>query len=249
MTTLVVTQLLALLVPLLAAELGYRLGRRRGPEPEGSRLSAFQGAILGLLGLLVAFTMSMTEQRFVARQGIVVAEANAMGTAFLRTDLLPPGPRAEAGAALRSYAEARLSLYRASSQEEVDRVEEKTHALQAKLWSLATAEANARPTPGAALVVSCFNDLIDLDEVRLTALETHLPWTIILLLLAVAAVACATLSFGATRRGALAALVLPLLVSSALTVVFDLDRPRVGAIRVSTASLERAAAAMVEPQR
>jgi hypothetical protein len=93
-----------------------------------------------------------------------------------------------------------------------------------------------------ALFVSSNNDIIDLDEKRLSAAETYLPNTILVLLFAVGMVACASVAYAAAwsgRRGILSLVVLPLVVGAALVVVLDLDKPRAGLIRVSGRAIER----------
>jgi hypothetical protein len=236
----------AFVLPLAAAAVALWIGRRhraRASDPAGDpHIATIEAATLGLLALLVAFALSMTEDRFDARRLLVVDEANAIGTAHLRTALLPAPVDADARRLLQAYGDARLEFYAARDQAAVERAEERAGALQASLWELAASAARERPTPTTALFVAAVNDVIDLDAKRLSAAEAHLPSTILVLLFVVAAVACAAVAYASAwsgRRSLLSLVMMPLLVGAALFVVVNLDRPRLGLIRVSDRALER----------
>ena len=101
---------------LLGDELGFRLGRRKRPtvdEDARSQIITIQGAMLGLLALLLGFTFSMAMSRFEVRKQQVLEESNAIGTTYLRAQLMPEPPRKEVSNLLRRYVEVRLNFYRA----------------------------------------------------------------------------------------------------------------------------------------
>ena len=127
----------------LLLELGRRLGRRRrGRDEEGARagLGAVEGAVFALMGLLVAFTFSSAATRFDSRRQLIVEEANAIGTAWLRLDLLPASAQLELRDLFRRYLDARLAAYAKIPDMEAVR-KELVHAntLQSEIWKRATA--------------------------------------------------------------------------------------------------------------
>jgi len=229
-----------------AAELGYFLGRRfRGTsDPEArSQISMVEGSLLGLLGLLLGFTFSMAVARFDMRQNYVVDEANALGTVLLRSKLLSEPAEAAVRPKLRAYADARLDLIEgASEREKLEVALGKTSLLQAELWAIAKEENRSRPTLISAMFVTSLNELYDLTEKRVSALENEVPFSVWIVLYIVASLATGSLGFGSGlmgRRMLLPVLCLPVLVATLLTLLIDLDHPRKGLIRVSQASMIR----------
>src|SRR5262249_52959873 len=158
-------------------------------------------AMLGLLALLIAFSTSMVQERWEARRLLIVDEANAIGSAHLRGALLPPAAAEEARRLLRDYTDARQEFFDALDISAVTHAQERAHAIQTRLWNIAASEAREHPTPTAALFVSSINEIIDLDEKRLSALEAHLPRTILILLFVIAMAACGTLAYRAGLAG------------------------------------------------
>ncbi len=232
---------------LLAAEAGFRLGRRRH-EPADERtkghLGSLQGALLGLLALMLGFTFAMAMGRFDARKSLVLDEANAIGTTALRARLLPEAQRGEILPLLRSYVDARLAFYDVG----IDPVRlEETYStaarLQEQLWQVAVrlAQEDPRSVP-AGLFVSSLNETIDLSEKRRQALDNHVPEPVLVVVIGLAAVALGFVGHACgldgPRRFASTALV-SLLIALVILVILDLDRPRRGVIRVSQASMIR----------
>jgi hypothetical protein len=236
---------------LAAVETGYRIGRRLPAQGEAaqSHVGALQGAALGLLALLLAFTFSMAVSRYDTRKHLVMEEANAIGTTALRTSLLPEPQREQARAALKTYVAARLAFYEAGEDSaQVDAALASTAREQRRLWSLATdvAALDPRSVP-AGLFVQTLNDSIDLAEKRLVALESHVPGTVMALLLIVSTLSFGYLGYGSALAGArhfASTGVFALLVTLVVTIILDIDRPRGGLIRVSQASMQRLAASL-----
>ncbi len=229
-----------------AAEVGFFLGRRyrAHSDPEGrSQISMVEGSLLGLLGLLLGFTFSMAVARFDMRQDFVVDEANALGTVLLRSQLLSESTTAAVKPKLRDYAEVRLEVVEgASEREKLEIALRKTAVLQADLWAIAKEENRIRPILVSALFATALNELFDLTEKRVSALENKVPFSVWMVLYIVASLATCSLGFGSGlmgRRMLLPVLCLPLLVSTLLTLLIDLDNPRKGLIRVSQASMIR----------
>ncbi|HUR39268.1 MAG TPA: hypothetical protein VM222_07230 [Planctomycetota bacterium] len=229
-----------------AAELGFFLGRRyrANSDPEArSQISMVEGSLLGLLALLLGFTFSMAVARFDRRQDYVVDEANALGTVLLRSQMLSESAEAAVKPKLRAYADARLELIEgASEREKLEVVLRKTSVLQAELWAIAKDETRSRPILSSSMFVTALNELYDLTEKRVSALENKVPFSVWIVLYIVASLAAGSLGFGSGlmgRRMLLPVLCLPILVATLLTLLVDLDNPRKGLIRVSQASMIR----------
>jgi hypothetical protein len=233
--------LMAVITVLLSsAEIGFRCGRRWGSstaDAESSQIGSIQAAVLGMLGLLLAFTFSMAAERYDARRGLVLKEANAIGTAWLRGGLLPEPHRQPVRDLLRDYVDVRLRAY----AEQLDPVLlaeglRKSAEIQSQLWRHAEAAAVEAPNDITATFVSSLNDVIDTDAERVAAGRNRIPGGVWLILLVVSAVGCWTSAYasGAQKvRSALTGALLPLLITVVLLLVFDLMSERRGFIEVS----------------
>jgi hypothetical protein len=238
---LVAAGLLALL--LVALEGGFRAGCRavrEGDTAASGQVGAVQGAVLGLLGLLLAFSFAAAGARFLERQDLIVAEANAIGTSFLRADLLDEPERSQLRAALERYTQHRLELsarlargLQPSDLAEIGR-------LHAGIWSAAVAGVRARPAAMVS-VLPPVNEVIDLHSIRLAAGRKHLPSLVLGMLIASSALAVAVIGYGcglAGRRRAPMTVSLALLIGAGLWITIDLDHPRGGLMRLSDAPLQ-----------
>ncbi len=226
---------------LAATEIGFRLGRRahsRVNADAKSELSILQGAIMGLLALLLGFTFSMAISRYEVRKQLVLDEANAIGTTYLRAQLLPEPERREVSNLLRSYVGARLEFYAAGVDEKkLDAAKRKTEGLHDQLWSHATTLGGRDPRAvTTGLFLQSLNEVIDLHSKRINALENHVPEIIIELLFFIAIIATGLIGYGCGvggRRNFFVTLATSLLIAAVILVILDLDRPRRGLIRVS----------------
>jgi hypothetical protein len=220
-----------------AAKAGHVLGvrmRTRLGDTEAPDLGATLGGLLGLLALLLAFTFGMAGERFDWRKTLVVNEANAIGTAWLRTDLIPEPQAAQARRVLRAYTQARLDVAVASTRSEAIRRSEK---LQSELWGITREAAAAAPTPTVALFVQAVNEVIDVHGMRVqAALRNPIPPTIFATLFAVSILVLAATGYagGLTRdRSAIASILLGLVLAVVISLILDLDRPYEGLLTVS----------------
>jgi hypothetical protein len=236
--------LLALLgLFVLAAELGYRLGRQRAAPSEFVRaqVTSIQGALLGLFALLLGFTFAMALSRFDLRQQMVVREANAIGTAALRAGTLP-----ERGAMIelfRSYVDVRVktadgpNLFTPGRQE----LDAEANRLQEQLWAHATAAVAADPRSiPAGLSIEALNALIDVKAERDAALANHVPESVLILLWGFAFLTIGVLGFGSGLAGARSGgtvTIFAVLIAVVILVIIDLDRPRRGVIQVHQTSM------------
>lgn len=239
---LVVISLFALILVLM--EVGRRVGRtRRNQDPDGSHvgLGAIDGAVFGLMGLLVAFTFQGAASRFDARRQLIGQETNAIGSAYLRIDLLPAADQPVLRDDFRNYLDARLSYYRnlpldsATAKAELD----KSIALQEKIWSESVAgceKVNFSAT--TSLVLSSLSEMIDITTTRAVALEMHPPavvfWGLGVLVIASALLAGYGLGEAKTRSW-LHMLIFSAILAMAVYVILDLEFPRVGLIRIDAA--------------
>jgi len=231
---------------LLSNELGYRVGRwRRSDADTGAKTqtNAIQAAMLGLLALLLGFTFSMALQRFDARSEAVLKEANSIGTAYLRTQLLPEAQRQAARGTIADYVELRIAANKVDlTQLEVRRAQrQEVERAQDALWALALEAAATDPRPvTAGLFIQSLNELIDSYGERNAALRKHVPEIVLFLLFAVFLIAGAVLGYSGGLEGGrafLATLSMSLLIVLVIFIIIDLDRPRRGLIEVSQESM------------
>ena len=239
---------------LASSEFGYRLGLAREGTPDllRSLMSATGAAMLGLLGLLLGFALSMAIARWDTRRDVIVDESNAIGTLSLRAGLLEDPLRGRLREALGAYSDARIALGGSRSRpDELRAARRESEALHAAIWSVVE-RANQPTTTNATLasLISAANDLIDLHELRLASLENHLPPALFFLLLALGVLSVAFLawSFGAaSHRSRAPMLLLALLMGAVLLLIMDVNRPQRGMVNVGVAPLERAEESIPAP--
>jgi hypothetical protein len=223
---------------LLCYEVGFRFGRwyqERTPGEQEGPTSFLVGSILALLAFLLAVTMGMASDRFDARRGIVLDEANAIGTTYLRAGYLPEPASSQIRELLREYVPLRIVVTDATDvAADIARSED----ILDKLWTIS--EGVARTTNQGDLVsvyLESLNETIDLHETRITAgLYARVPETVLLLLIGGSALSLAMVGYSAgltKRRGLLNAVVLVFALGAVIMIVVDLDRPREGFIQVS----------------
>jgi hypothetical protein len=230
---------------LLSTELGFHLGRQAAPKTSDharSQVGTIQGALLGLLALLLGFTFAMAMSRFDQRKLMVLDEANAIGTTYLRAQLLPEPQRREISDLLRGYVKVRLDFYEAGTDDtKLGAINQATAKLQNQLWAGATAVGEKDPRAITyGLFIQSLNEVIDLHNKRLTAVENHVPEIILLLLYFVAVVATGLIGYGCGLgevRNFFVTVVAAVLIAAVIFVIIDLDRPRRGLIRVSQARM------------
>jgi len=245
------------MVLLLAAsgEIGYRLGCRGRDSGDSFRslMTGTGAAMLGLLGLLLGFSLSLAISRWDARHDVLVNEANAIGTIWLRAGLLEDPLQSDLRDALREYSDARIALGESRGDPAALRsARSDSESLQASIWSVVE-RANQPGRSNAVLssMVNAANELIDIHEVRLASIANHLPAPLFLVLLTVAAIAMGFLAwaYGAANQGGRTAiLMLGLLVGIVLLLIMDVNRPQRGRIHVGVESLERVVETMEVPK-
>ncbi|MCB1786898.1 MAG: hypothetical protein H6955_19010 [Chromatiaceae bacterium] len=222
-------------------ELGFRVNRfarSDTDEAASSSLGPMVGGLLGMLGFVLAFTFSMAASQHQARKQGVIDDANTIGTAFLRADLLHEASSATVRNLLREYVKIRVEVVEGG---DMATALARTAELQRQLWHEVVAVARATPDTNSALMVQAMNDVIDMHEKRLdAALRNRIPNSVWIALSAITLLTMATLGIQAGLSGKRRmAAVVPLTVAFAVlvTLVIDLNRPQQGLIKVSQASM------------
>ncbi len=243
------------LVVLVSVEGGFRLGRRRRRSPEHEQeapVGSIIGATLGLLAFIMAFTFGLAASRFDTRKQLVLDESNAIGTAYLRADLLPEPHRAEIRSLLRDYVDARVPKGDLTS-EKIAQAIVRSEQLQNELWSEAASLGRVNT---ASIVVGLFiqslNDVIDLHSKRVTAgLYNRIPPIVWVVLYFVTVLAMAGIGYQlglSGTRSLIAVFALVLTFSGVMMLITDLDRPQQGLIKVSQRAMIDLQKQMTEPE-
>ncbi len=234
----------ALFVGVLALqEIGRRFGRRQiagAGEAGRAGLGAIEGAVFALMGLLVAFTFSGAASRFDVRRQLIAEEANAIGTAWLRLDVLPADAQPALRDAFRRYLDARIEAYRKIADEPAAREAlARAEAQQRTIWSQALAALPRAELPQTPmLVLPALNDMIDITTTRLMATQIHPPRIVYAMLVGVALAASLFGGYAAAERprpSLLHLLGFAFIVALSLFVILDLEYPRLGLIQVEEA--------------
>ena len=233
--------LLTAAIVLVAFEVGFLLGGRRQPlagqEPEGP-LGAMVGATLGLLAFVLAFTFSMAESRFDTRKQLVVDEATAIRTTYVRSRFLPEPDAKEAQALLQEYVAIRLDV--AEHPENLNTALARSAELQQLLWAKAVAAARREPNDITGLFVESVNEVMDKHVRRIAAGRNRIPISIWASVYLMAILGLAGMGYHAGLTGAkrsLAMLSMTLAFSGILGLITDLDRPQEGLLTVSQQAL------------
>jgi hypothetical protein len=222
-----------LIAQIMAAYAGALFRRKARPlkDEDRSDFDVLRTAALTLLGLIIGFSFAMAVSRYDQRKNLEEAEANAIGTEYLRADLVPSDDAARVRELLRRYIEQRISYYRATDARRVQEIDAATGKLQAELWSSVASVAKAQPTPPVALVLGGMNDVINSQGYTQAAWWNRIPimaW----LLMAMIAVSCNLLMGYGEHRTTWFLLILPVIVSISFFLIADIDSPRAGMIRI-----------------
>lgn len=223
-------------------EWGRRIGERDGrsiPEENKGGTGPTEAVVFGLLGLFIAFTFSGAALRFEHRRDQIVEEANAIGTAWQRIDVLPAAAQAPVRDLIRRYVDSRLERYRLPPlSPDVQRAIEASVALQGEIWSTAVASAKeSREIPPSAVLLPALNAMFDIATTREAARLVHPPIPVYATIGVLALVSSLFAGYGTAgkSRSAIHRWGLAAVLSLALYVIIDLEFPRVGFIRLDAA--------------
>jgi hypothetical protein len=232
---------LSLVVLWLSARIGVSLRKRRRnlEEDEREDFGIIVTATLTLLGLIIGFSFAMAISRYDQRKNYEEAEANAIGTEYIRADLLPAADAARVRALLRTYLDQRVLFYRTRDERQLRQIDASTAQLETDLWSAVQAPAAAQPTPLVALAVSGMNDVLNSQGYTQAAWWNRIPIAAWGLMAAIGICCNLLIGYGSHRAeaGAMLFLVLPLVVSISFFLIADIDSPRGGIVRVPPQNL------------
>jgi len=232
---------LTIIVIMIASEVGYRMGRsarRRSEDEKESSVTAIVGSILGLTAFMLAFTFGIVTDRYDARKALVRDEANAIGTAYLRSDFLPESDRAEATELFREYVDCRLAAAQSRGLDRIRKAMIESNRIQRQLWDMAV--VNARKdihSTVAALYIDSLNQVIDIHALRVAVgLQARIPagiWLVLCVLVVLGILAVGYQIAIAGSRRPRVTLILAVSFSLVIMLIASLDQPQSGFIKVS----------------
>jgi hypothetical protein len=231
-----------------AHEIGFLLGSltRSADEPFDRQVALVRTSTAALVAFLIGFAFSGAASRFIDRMDIIVKEANALGTAYLRADAIAEPQRSELKAAIKEYTADRVTLLSREGRDQLEPLLAKASGLHERMWRAAiTATQDNAPLRG--LLLPSINEVIDMHAVHLAMARRHLPIPIMALLLGAAAISLGIVGFGngrVGRRFSAIDSVYGAVLAVALWMTIDLDYPGIGLIRVSNLPVVETLAAM-----
>jgi hypothetical protein len=224
----------------LAAWIGASIIRGRSPIAEDSRdqFDTVLAATLTLLGLIIGFSFSMALGRYEQRKNYEEAEANAIGTEYLRVDFLPAADAAAVRLLLKNYIDQRILFYITRDLSKLRELRDHTALLQQQLWTAVRVPAAAQPSFNVTLVVSGMNDVLNSEGYTQAAWWNRIPTAAWMLLVTIAILGSLMVGYGAKAKSQpVMRLVLPLIVSISVFLIADIDSARGGMIRVKPQNL------------
>lgn len=218
----------------LAAYAGNFFRKRGRPlsDDDRSDFDTVQTAALTILALIIGFSFSMAVTRYDQRKNYEEAEANAVGTEYVRTDFLPAEDAARTRELLRRYLNDRISFYLTRDEGQVSQIDSDTAELQAELWSAVLPAANAQQNAVTALAISGMNDVINSQGYTQAAWWNRIPAGAWALMGLMAISSNFLVGYGERRKGLLLLVVLPIIVAISFLLIADIDSPRGGVIHV-----------------
>ncbi|QWD63094.1 hypothetical protein ICV39_06150 [Polynucleobacter sp. MWH-UH25E] len=192
-----------------------------------------------MLGLIIGFTFSMAIDRHDIRETLEESEANAIGTEYLRSDLLPPQASARTKGLLQQYLEQRILFYSKQDKEKIQEIRKKTDELQDALWNEVLPIARNQPTPTNALILSGMNDVLNSQGYVQAAWWNRIPYAAWSLMAAIAVCANLLVGFGARnfKKNVGLFMIFPFVTSVSFFLIADIDSPRGGVIRIEPRNL------------
>lgn len=227
------------LILFVSAVIGAIIGRRSAERSEGkSQIGTIQASVLGILGLLLGFTFAIASSRYDTRRVLAIDEANALGTSFMRAQMLPEPHRTAIARSLSRYIDLRvraLSIRRFDLGKQAT-LKEHTERLQQTIWRQAAVAGRENNNEMTSLFISSLNDSIDLYASRTATFFARVPDTILWTLLCIAIIALGMVGYGfglAKEQGWLVMALVSVMVAAVMVMIVDLDRPEAGPTRVS----------------
>jgi len=227
--------LVTLLILVLSVRAGERLVHTRiavNRDSDKDDLNLVINASLTLLALIIGFSFSMAVSRYDLRKSYEEEEANAIGTEYVRADILPSADAAKVKQMLTRYLDQRILFYTVHDPDRLNAIDRETEGMQAEMWSSIQAAAAAKPTPTMALVVAGMNDVLNRQGYTQAAWWNRIPTGAWALMVALAICCCLLIGYGARQTGFFLFAVFPFLLAISFFLIADIDSPRRGVIRV-----------------
>lgn len=223
----------------LSAQIGVLVRKRLRPVDEDERKdwATLEAATLTLLGLIIAFSFSMSIGRYDQRKNYEAEEANAIGTEYSRAGLLPPKEAEKIRRLLKDYLHQRVAFYETRNEDHLREINDVTNQLETDLWATIEAIAASQPTPIVALAAMGMNDVLNDRAYTQAAWWNRIPSAAWDLMVSIAVLCNLVLGYGAYRTSTHLFLVMPLVLSVSFLLISDLDAPRGGLIRVNPHNL------------
>jgi len=225
------------------AEAGFRIGmtlhaRNAIVEARARQFATVQEAVLILVSLMLGFTFAMALERYNTRRELVIKEANAIGTTFLRASMLPEPHKAPVRDALRRYVDLKIHGERmyGGDTDAIAAGSPAVFRIHSELWRHATASAKEQPNDITQTFIETLNSLIDVDEERLEEGRVNVPGAVWVMLVVVAGFGCMVTGFRAGAEGvrtALANILVPALITVVIVIILDVAHPLHGTISIS----------------
>jgi len=230
---------ISVLVLWLSANLGAYASKRWRPRGDGTYedLSLVLNATLTLLGLIIAFSFSMAIYRYDQRKNYEEEEANAIGTEYLRAELLPAVDIKRTKDLLRQYLDQRILFYEEQQEEHLPRINARTRELQRELWSVVQSAAASQPSPPVTLAAAGMNDVLNSEGYSIAAWRNRIPEAAWMLMATIALCSCALLGYTAHHAHARVFAILAIILSISFYLLADIDSPRGGLVRVHPLNL------------
>ena len=223
---------------IICLEIGYRLAAQRvkiiANAFEG--FGAIEGAVFGIFGLLLSLTFFGAASRLEARRQLIVTEANAIASAYLRVDLLPDARQPEVRRLFREYLDERIRISESSDETQALAEVPKVASLQQAIWSHAVSATKAG-APGTPLLLAALNQMNEIASAKAIAVQTHLPALVFYFLFTAAMLSGLVAGFGMARghRNRVSVLTYATLITLTMYVMLDIEYPRAGLIRIGAA--------------
>lgn len=227
---------------LACLRLGWRIGRQRlllsGDDGQAG-LGALDGAVFGLMGLLIAFTFTGAASRFSERRDLITQQVNAIGTAWLRLELLPAAEREQAREGFRRYVDEQMEVVRVSGDEDAVRAGlARLSVIQQEIWDILIQVAkNDKSVPIAQVLLPPVNETFDLTTSRVMAARQHPPLAVFIMLGLLVLVSGLLAGFGmakAERQSPLHLFGFAAIMAFSIYLILDIEYPRLGLVRIDS---------------
>ena len=235
---------LLLVAQLVAHEVGFLIGRRQAEQHDvpGEGIGVLVGGLLGLLAFVLALTLSFASERFNERRAGTLAEANAIGTAWLRAKAIGDPRGDEIARLLEQYIKLRIAFVQSGHDPaELTQITNRTDALQSEIWGYVSAIIREQPNPISASVMAALNEVFDMTTAGRFSFEQRLPPPIFWMLLGLTLLGMGVLGYQMglrERRIRMLAAVLALSWTGVIVIILDLAAARIGNLRTGVAAYE-----------